>query len=344
MEQPPGGPRRRLAADDDRAASRRSWRPQPLAEPAGHRPPERVGQLPRREVEQRDDDRQARRDRQRAAPDRVIDGAGRAAAVRPPGGAERRAAQQERVDGHRAGPQQPRRRQLAPADDLEVRDTASVGSSRSDAEQERERLAGERVRVEGAEQTRRGRPPPAAPGPAPGAAGRRGRPGRRAAGRAARVTQAPGGARRSRPGHGPRDVAAARPSSSSARSWTTTTSASTTIRRLIFDWPTRRSRNVIGTSRIRAPRAVRPEGHLDLEDVAAGVDAVERDRRQGRRPPGLEAAGQVVLARGRGRPGRTGCRRARRPAGRSPSRRPPPPVGVARADDEVGRVRRRSGR
>ena len=30
-------------------------------------------------------------------------------------------------------------------------------------------------------------------------------------------------------------------------------SASTMIRRLIFDWPTRRSRNVIGTSRTRAP-------------------------------------------------------------------------------------------
>ena len=52
------------------------------------------------------------------------------------------------------------------------------------------------------------------------------------------------------------------------------------IRRLILDWPTRRSRKVIGTSRMRAPARDGAEGHLDLEDVAAGVDAVERDRRR----------------------------------------------------------------
>ena len=56
------------------------------------------------------------------------------------------------------------------------------------------------------------------------------------------------------------------------------------IRRLIFDWPTRRSRNVIGTSRIARAGPAGPERHLDLEDIATGMDAIERDRGERRRP------------------------------------------------------------
>ena len=45
-----------------------------------------------------------------------------------------------------------------------------------------------------------------------------------------------------------------RPRSSSQRRPMTTNSASTMIRRLILDWPSRRSRKMIGTSTTRAPR------------------------------------------------------------------------------------------
>ena len=160
-------------------------------------------------------------------------------------------------------------------------------------DEEGERFAGHRVGVERAEQSvevggRERRPvgllerPHVEHDPDPG--GRR----------RGRDTKAANGAGRSRPVQDPRRRR--RPSSSSARSWTTTTSASTTIRRLIFDWPTRRSRKVIGISRMRAPPRLGAIRHLDLEDVAAGVDAVERDRRERGRAPGLEPAGQVVLA------------------------------------------------
>ena len=94
-----------------------------------------------------------RRERQRAA-GRVVDGAGRAAPLGPPAGAEGRAAQQERIDRERAGAQQPRRRQQPPADDLEA-GQRGVGSSRSEREQERERLAVERLGVERGEQRSR---------------------------------------------------------------------------------------------------------------------------------------------------------------------------------------------
>ena len=137
VEQSPGGPRRRLAPDDDGRRVAQDLGTEPLPEPAGHGPPERVRELPRREIEQRDDDGQPGRDRQRAATHRVIDGAGRAATVRVPGGADRRATQDERVHGHRRGPEQARRWELAPADDLEVPiplgDVVLVG-----ADQERE--------------------------------------------------------------------------------------------------------------------------------------------------------------------------------------------------------------
>ena len=55
------------------------------------------------------------------------------------------------------------------------------------------------------------------------------------------------------------------------------------IRRDILLWPTRRSWNVIGTSRDPCAGPARAERHLDLEDVATGVDAVERDGPERRR-------------------------------------------------------------
>ena len=66
------------------------------------------------------------------------------------------------------------------------------------------------------------------------------------------------------------------------------------IRRDIFDWPTRRSWKTIGISADPGAEPAGAVGHLDLEDVAAGVDAVERDRREGRRAPRLEPAGEVM--------------------------------------------------
>ena len=47
---------------------------------------------------------------------------------------------------------------------------------------------------------------------------------------------------------------------------------------VIFDCPSRRSRNTIGTSVTREAGLDRAVGHLDLEAVAVGVDAVEVER------------------------------------------------------------------
>ncbi len=140
-------------------------------------------------------------------------------------------------------------------------------------------------------------------------------------------------ARPSRRDHGPGRTGP-RPRSSSQRSRSTTNSASTRIRRLILDWPTRRSRNVIGTSTTRAPSATGAVGHLDLEHVPTRPDTVERHRREGRRSPRLEPAGQVVGAQAQDES------REQRPAARD---HPPhdPPVHhaaagrVARPDHQV---------
>ncbi len=84
------------------------------------------------------------------------------------------------------------------------------------------------------------------------------------------------------------------------------------------------------------PAARCPERHLDLEDVAAGVDAVERDRRKRRRAPRLEPAGEVMRAEAQDVPGEDAAA-----AGDDPP--PDAPVDdaaarrVARPDHEVGR-------
>ncbi len=95
------------------------------------------------------------RDRQRPAAGGVVDGPRGAAPVGAPGRPQRRAAQQERVDGHRAATAGSG--SAAGAGDRRRRAgrSASVGSARSDCRQKRERLALERVGVEGAEQPSR---------------------------------------------------------------------------------------------------------------------------------------------------------------------------------------------
>ena len=252
VQQPPGGPRGGVAAHDHGSGLAELLRSQALTEPTGRRALELVRHLPGRQVEQAHHDRQARGDRQRAAPDGVVDGTGRPAALGPPGCAQAGATQQEGIDGHRRRTKQARRWQQAPTDDLEMSVAARSGRpGRSEGR-------GQRTR------------------PAIGSASKaRSRPSRYVAVRGARsgvwsgrtssTTRTPARRRRDgRPetahrgfGHG-RPRRRSRSRSSSARSWTTTTSASATIRRLIFDCPTRRSRKVIGSSRIRAPdRAAR---------------------------------------------------------------------------------------
>ncbi len=108
------------------------------------------------------------------------------------------------------------------------------------------------------------------------------------------------------------------------------------IRRLILDWPTRRSRNVIGISPDAGAGAARAVRHLDLEDITAGVDAVERDAasvslRHALNPP-VRSCG-----RSRGRSARRCCRRGSMSLARSPVD-DATAVDVARPDDEVRRA------
>ncbi len=214
-----------------------------------------LGQRPRGEVQQRRHHRDPRRDRQPAGGP-VVHGPGRVLASRAPAGAHRRAAEHERVDGQRAGAEEAGRRQPAVADDLELR-PATGRVVEVGGQQERVRLARSWLGVEGVEQrleVDRGQR---------GALGILERAEVHDHAHVRRRLRAAGrrGCRLPRPrppagavgrGHLARGTGP-RPRSSSQRRLTTTTSASTTIRRLIFDWPTRRSRKVIGTSTTRAP-------------------------------------------------------------------------------------------
>jgi hypothetical protein len=115
-EQAAGLARDRLAADDHRRGITQDARPQAL--PEARREPALVGArlLPRSEVEQRRHERDAGHEGHRAARC-VIHGAGRAIALGPPRRAERGAAQEDRVDGQRAGAEEAgRRQQPAPHD------------------------------------------------------------------------------------------------------------------------------------------------------------------------------------------------------------------------------------
>ena len=123
---------------------------EPLAESRGGSPLEGAGQLPRCEIEQRGDRGEVRGDRQATARG-VIDGARRAARLGPPGGPDRRATQEERIDRERRGAQQPDGGQEPTADHVEVLEAHGrvVLVAR---QQEGERLAGQRVGIERAEQ------------------------------------------------------------------------------------------------------------------------------------------------------------------------------------------------
>ncbi len=222
---------------------------QPLAEPGGRAALVRLRHRPRREVQQRGDDRDPRRDGQRPA-GRVVDGARGAAVLGPPAGPDRRAAQEQRVHGQRPRAEQPGGRQEATADDLEA-GPAGRGVLAVDAHQERERLVVGRVGVQGVQQRlevdRRERGalrvldrPHVDDDPDAGRPGL----GRRLGARTPAAHSTDPDVSRTGP----------RPRSSSQRRPITTNSASTMIRRLILDWPRRRSRNVMGTSTTRAPK------------------------------------------------------------------------------------------
>ena len=153
---------RRLAADDDRGRLAQELGPQALAEPAGQR---RAGTRPGSSHGARSSSvtttGRPEAIGQRAAADRVIDGARPRRRARPARRPDRRAAQHERVDGHRARAEQPGRRQLAPADDLEVaepRRSGRRGPTRAGTRTTRRRAASA---SKAAEQTVRGRSPPA---------------------------------------------------------------------------------------------------------------------------------------------------------------------------------------
>ena len=90
------------------------------------------------------------------------------------------------------------------------------------------------------------------------------------------------------PGFGERSTSASNVSSVTARigahatgarrSSGTRQIASSTIVRLIFEWPAVRSAKAIGTSTMRKPARLRAVRRLDLKRVAPRVDRVERDR------------------------------------------------------------------
>jgi hypothetical protein len=159
-----------------------------------------------------------------------------------PCSAERGAAEQERVDGQGAAPEESRRREQPPADDVELLERRGrVVQIR--LEQEREGLACERFGIVGAEQAVE----------VPGSRGRASWILKRSG-----VEDDPDAPRSipglpARPGVTHRDRRSLRRRSSSQRSRRTTMSASTMILRDILDRPTRRSWKVIGTSVTRAP-------------------------------------------------------------------------------------------
>ena len=145
-QDPPGGAGRRLAADHDRGRLAQELGTQALSEAVDDGPPEGLRQLPWREVEEGDHDRDPRGDRQRAASDSVVDGARRATAFGPPRRPDGRAAQHERVHGHRTGAEEPGRRQLSSAHDVQV--VVAIGRVvQVGRDQERERFAVERLCV-----------------------------------------------------------------------------------------------------------------------------------------------------------------------------------------------------
>ncbi len=239
-EEASGGSRDRFTADQHARRIAQELRAKALAEASGGRPLVLLGELPRRKVEQRGDDRQARTDRERAGDGMRHDPGGAVRGGTPPR-TEARSSDEERVEGQRSRAEDPGRRKSASPGE---RETGELGGGivRAEIEERDEGFAGQRRRGVGGQE------------PAQVGGGHR---------RALRVLERAHVEQDAGTGRVGRDRAAAephrerrgpRPRSSSRRSWQTTTSASTMMRRLILDWPIRRSRNVIGTSRMRAPR------------------------------------------------------------------------------------------
>ena len=305
MQQAPGRAGDRLAADDHRGRIAQEPAPQALAEPGGGIALVRPGQLPWREVEQGDDERQTGRERHDAA-DGVVDRTSGARGIGPPGRPEARAAQDERVDGHRRRAQQVGRRQESPPDDLErserggrvvdvraqrsAKDSPGRGSASKAAEQAVEVGGGqrralgllERAGVEDDSDAgrawRRGGSHQAAGavGEVRAVVGGRGRRGRQG-----RTDPAEPPSRSFRPGSGcrrraPPELLGPKLDDDDER---------------LHDDPPAHLRLADPAVAERDRRladpgaeARRPERHLDLEDVAAGMDPVERDPGQGASP------------------------------------------------------------
>jgi len=230
----------------------------------------------------------------------VVDRASGATTLGAPGRPHRRATQDERIDGHRRRAQQAGRWQLAPTDDIEVPEAPRrVVEVR--AEQEREGFAGQRLGVVGIEQCLEvgGRERGAIGGlegprveDDPDARRSRGRPTAKTA--VARVRHGP--IMRRSVGQGSRSAATARKSAEEFLD----PELDDDHQCLDDDPPTHlglaHAAVAEGDRDLADPRPA-PAGaerHLDLEDVPAGMDAVEWDGRQRRCAPGLEAAGQVV--------------------------------------------------
>ena len=338
MEQPADGRDARSRRHDHCRRTLHDARPKALSEPRSGRALVGVWQLPRRNVKKAHDKGQSRRQWHRTAGG-VVHRAGSPSVMRAPAGRDGRRSEQKRLDRERAGSQELRRRQPAPADDVEAGQPLDrlrrVGQA--GLQDERERFTRQRLGRERAQKLLE-------VGGRDGAAIRflEGaqveddvHPGRRrdcVSRRIAESDRVPfvGSAAQGRRLRN-------RSRSSSPRNCTTTTSASATIRRDILDWPTRRSRNVIGTSMTRAPaRLARyvisiwktyPPAWMPSNGMAPRVEA-----RHALKPPVRSWGRSPRTVRAKRLPPRETTRRPR------PQSTTPPPRRVPRADDEVGAV------
>ena len=267
-----------------------------------------------------------RRDRQARA-DRVVDGPGGPATFRAPAGPDRGPAEHERVDRQRRRTEQPRRGQQAAADHLQVR-VARGRVVHVGGEEERERLPA----IGSASKAPSSPSRYAAVSRRPG--GLLQRPSVEDDAHAGRRGLVRSGAESRRADR--RRAAPPRPNSSSSAQ------LDDDDERLDDDPPRHLAlpdATIAERDRHLADPGARPAGterHLDLEHVAAGVDALERDRREGRRSPCLEPASQVVRSQSQ-----DGPREDRAAARDDPPADPPVDHAaarrIARADDEVGR-------
>ena len=171
VQQPGRGARRRLSPDDDGRGIADELGAQAPAEAAGGGPAEDLRHLPRGQVQERHDDRQPRRDRQRARAGGVVDGPGSTAVLgaprRPDGGAHAagadRASSPQPAGSGSAGAAVARR-----CRDARRRRSGRPGRTAGASRTTRPRAGRRRMRRAG----REGRAPSAATGRDPGAAAR----------------------------------------------------------------------------------------------------------------------------------------------------------------------------